>query len=142
MYFGCIKFIKTVKKGVSFGESSPMLNDISAVPSWDKVTQGLMKKAFKSFSRQVDSTGGKYGSTSHTTRPGAACFAPAEPEFRLDLHWHTFCMIMGGKPSKLNCSKALEIYPNASRFNVQSGHWRRGTRRAGTGPAHVTLSIE
>jgi len=43
MYFGCIKFIKTVKKGVSFGESSPMLNDISAVPSWDKVTQGLMK---------------------------------------------------------------------------------------------------
>ena len=38
MYFGCIKFIKTVKKGVSFGESSPMLNDISAVPSWEKVS--------------------------------------------------------------------------------------------------------
>ena len=43
MYFGCIRFIKSVKKGVHFGESSPMLNDISAVPSWDKVTQGLMK---------------------------------------------------------------------------------------------------
>lgn len=43
MYFGCIKFIKSVKKGVSFGESSPMLNDISAVPNWDKVTTGLMK---------------------------------------------------------------------------------------------------
>ena len=43
MYFGCIRFIKTVKKGVRFGESSPMLNDISAVPSWDKVSQGLLK---------------------------------------------------------------------------------------------------
>jgi hypothetical protein len=43
MYFGCIKFIKDVKKGVPFYESSPMLNDISAVPSWDKVTTGLQK---------------------------------------------------------------------------------------------------
>ncbi len=41
MYFGCIKFIKAVKKGCPFSESSPMLNDISAVPSWEKVTQGL-----------------------------------------------------------------------------------------------------
>jgi len=37
MYFGCIKFIKDVKKGCPFSESSPMLNDISAVPSWEKV---------------------------------------------------------------------------------------------------------
>lgn len=43
MYFGCIKFIKSVKKGVPFGESSPILNDISAVPSWEKVTSGLLK---------------------------------------------------------------------------------------------------
>ena len=43
MYFGCIKFIKSVKRGVPFGESSPMLNDISAVPSWEKVTNGLLK---------------------------------------------------------------------------------------------------
>ena len=43
MYFGSIRFIKSVKKGAPFGESSPMLNDISAVPSWDKVTSGLMK---------------------------------------------------------------------------------------------------
>jgi hypothetical protein len=43
MYFGCIKFIKDVKKGVSFAESSPMLNDISAVPTWDKVAQGMVK---------------------------------------------------------------------------------------------------
>lgn len=43
MYFGCIRFIKQVKKGVAFGESSPMLNDISAVPNWEKVSSGLMK---------------------------------------------------------------------------------------------------
>ena len=43
MYFGCIDFIKSVKKGVPFGESSPMLNDISAVPNWDKVAQGMHK---------------------------------------------------------------------------------------------------
>ena len=43
MYFACIAFIKQVKKGVPFGEGSPILNDISAVGSWDKVTQGLMK---------------------------------------------------------------------------------------------------
>ena len=43
MYFGCIHFIKTVKAGVPFGESSPMLNDISGVPNWDKVAQGLLK---------------------------------------------------------------------------------------------------
>jgi hypothetical protein len=43
MYFGCIKFIKSVKKGVPFGESSPMLNDISAVASWEKVSTGLFK---------------------------------------------------------------------------------------------------
>ena len=43
MYFGCIKFIKEVKKGVPFGESSPLLNDISGVPTWEKVSQGLVK---------------------------------------------------------------------------------------------------
>jgi len=43
MYFGCIQFIKQVKKGVPFGEGSPILNDISAVPNWEKVSQGLMK---------------------------------------------------------------------------------------------------
>jgi Phosphotyrosyl phosphatase activator len=34
---GCIKFIKDVKKGVPFHESSPILNDISAAVSWQKV---------------------------------------------------------------------------------------------------------
>lgn len=43
MYFGCIKFIKSVKKGVPFGESSPMLNDISAVATWEKVNTGMLK---------------------------------------------------------------------------------------------------
>ena len=37
MYLGCIRFIKSVKKGSHFGEHSPMLNDISNVPSWEKV---------------------------------------------------------------------------------------------------------
>jgi len=43
IYFGCISFIKQVKKGVPFGEGSPILNDISAVVNWEKVSQGLMK---------------------------------------------------------------------------------------------------
>jgi len=43
MYFGCIHFIKQVKQGVPFGESSPMLNDISGVPNWEKVAQGMLK---------------------------------------------------------------------------------------------------
>uniref|UniRef100_A0A7S3KRF0 Serine/threonine-protein phosphatase 2A activator n=1 Tax=Euplotes crassus TaxID=5936 RepID=A0A7S3KRF0_EUPCR len=43
MYFGCIHFIKSVKKGVPFGECSPILNDISAVPNWGKVSQGMIK---------------------------------------------------------------------------------------------------
>ena len=43
MYFGCIRFILEVKKNVHFQESSPILNDISAVANWDKVSQGLMK---------------------------------------------------------------------------------------------------
>lgn len=43
MYFGCIHFIKQVKAGVPFAETSPMLNDISGVPSWDKVAGGMLK---------------------------------------------------------------------------------------------------
>ncbi len=43
MYLGCIHFIKSVKKGVPFGESSPTLNDISGVPNWNKVAQGMVK---------------------------------------------------------------------------------------------------
>lgn len=43
MYFGCILYIRTLKKGVPFGESSPMLNDISYLRSWEKVAKGLLK---------------------------------------------------------------------------------------------------
>ena len=42
MYFHCIKYIKDSKTG-HFGEHSPMLNDISGVVSWNKVSQGLVK---------------------------------------------------------------------------------------------------
>lgn len=42
MYISCIAFIKKVKKG-PFAEHSPMLNDISGVPNWNKVNSGLLK---------------------------------------------------------------------------------------------------
>jgi len=32
-----------VKKGSAFGESSPILNDISAAPNWQKVAMGMVK---------------------------------------------------------------------------------------------------
>lgn len=43
LYFDCIKVIKETKSAGHFGEHSPMLNDISAVPNWEKVAQGLIK---------------------------------------------------------------------------------------------------
>ncbi|GAB2284991.1 hypothetical protein Dimus_019446 [Dionaea muscipula] len=42
MYLSCIVFIRKVKKG-SFAEHSPLLDDISGVPSWNKVNSGLLK---------------------------------------------------------------------------------------------------
>jgi serine/threonine-protein phosphatase 2A activator len=43
LYFGCIRYIKQLKKGVPFFEHSPMLNDISRLPTWSKVASGLFK---------------------------------------------------------------------------------------------------
>ena len=43
MYFGCIRFIKSLKKGVPFFECSPMLNDISNLSGWAKVSSGLLR---------------------------------------------------------------------------------------------------
>ena len=43
LYLDAIKFIKDVKKGVPFAESSPLLHDISGCPNWDKVSRGLIK---------------------------------------------------------------------------------------------------
>ncbi|GKV41134.1 hypothetical protein SLEP1_g48706 [Rubroshorea leprosula] len=42
MYLSCIAFIKKVKKGL-FAEHSPLLDDISGVPTWNKVNSGLLK---------------------------------------------------------------------------------------------------
>lgn len=43
LYFHCIQYIKQAKSSGHFGEHSPMLNDISAVPNWEKVAGGLVK---------------------------------------------------------------------------------------------------
>ncbi|XP_062164612.1 uncharacterized protein LOC133871229 [Alnus glutinosa] len=42
MYIACILFVKKVKKGL-FAEHSPLLDDISGVPNWNKVNSGLLK---------------------------------------------------------------------------------------------------
>ncbi|KAK3230925.1 hypothetical protein Dsin_002806 [Dipteronia sinensis] len=42
MYLSCIAFVKKVKKGL-FAEHSPLLDDISGVPNWNKVNSGLLK---------------------------------------------------------------------------------------------------
>jgi hypothetical protein len=43
LYFGCIRHIKNLKKGVPFFESSPMLNDISRLDNWQTVSAGLLR---------------------------------------------------------------------------------------------------
>ncbi|KIJ16527.1 hypothetical protein PAXINDRAFT_180335 [Paxillus involutus ATCC 200175] len=42
MYFACIKFINSIKTA-SLRWHSPMLDDISAVKTWDKVNSGMIK---------------------------------------------------------------------------------------------------
>jgi len=43
LYFQCIRYIKSLKKGVPFFESSPMLDDISNLNNWSKVSGGLLR---------------------------------------------------------------------------------------------------
>jgi len=43
MYLGCIRYVKELKPGVPFFESSPMLDDISRLPSWGRVSRGLLR---------------------------------------------------------------------------------------------------
>ena len=44
MYLGCIRYIRQLKSGVPFFESSPMLYDISqTMPSWDRVARGMLR---------------------------------------------------------------------------------------------------
>eukprot|EP00611_Tribonema_gayanum_P026728 TRINITY_DN6438_c0_g1_i1.p1 TRINITY_DN6438_c0_g1~~TRINITY_DN6438_c0_g1_i1.p1 ORF type:complete len:397 (+),score=115.62 TRINITY_DN6438_c0_g1_i1:180-1370(+) len=43
MYIGALKFAWDLKSGAPFAECCPMLNDISALPSWKKVYSGMLK---------------------------------------------------------------------------------------------------
>jgi hypothetical protein len=43
IYLEGIDFIKRIKSGAPFSETSPMLSDISAVGDWGKICSGLMK---------------------------------------------------------------------------------------------------
>jgi hypothetical protein len=44
LYLSCIRYIRQLKKGVPFFESSPMLYDISqTLPTWDKVARGMLR---------------------------------------------------------------------------------------------------
>jgi hypothetical protein len=43
IYLEGIKFIKSIKFGASFAETSPMLNDISGMPDWGRVCNGLLR---------------------------------------------------------------------------------------------------
>ena len=42
MYLNCIAFIKKVKSTAPFSITSPILNDISASSSWEKVSKGMI----------------------------------------------------------------------------------------------------
>lgn len=44
LYLSCIRYIRDLKRGVPFFESSPMLHDISqTLQSWDKVARGMLR---------------------------------------------------------------------------------------------------
>ena len=43
LYLEAILFIKKIKSAAPFSETSPMLNDISSLPDWTKVTSGLLR---------------------------------------------------------------------------------------------------
>jgi hypothetical protein len=43
LYLGCIHFIREIKPNVPFFESSSMLNDISSMGNWTKVSSGLLR---------------------------------------------------------------------------------------------------
>ncbi|KAL7527354.1 hypothetical protein ACHAWF_002145, partial [Thalassiosira exigua] len=43
LYLSCIHFIRQIKPNVPFFESSPMLDDISHLGSWSKVSSGLLR---------------------------------------------------------------------------------------------------
>jgi hypothetical protein len=42
-YLQGVSFIKEIKSSAPFAETSPMLNDISALPDWARVHKGMLK---------------------------------------------------------------------------------------------------
>ena len=42
LYLDAVRFVRRVKKG-PLAETSPMLNDISGLPTWGKVNTGMLK---------------------------------------------------------------------------------------------------
>jgi serine/threonine-protein phosphatase 2A activator len=43
LYLGAVAFVRGVKRGGALRETSPMLSDISALPTWRRVTQGMLR---------------------------------------------------------------------------------------------------
>lgn len=43
LYLGAVAFVRRVKKGGPLRETSPMLGDIAALPTWQRVTQGMLR---------------------------------------------------------------------------------------------------
>ena len=43
MYLSAVSYVKNTKRGARFGEYAPMLDTISNVPNWEKVSKGLVK---------------------------------------------------------------------------------------------------
>ena len=43
LYLEAVAFVRAVKKGGPLRETSPMLGDISALPTWRRVTQGMLR---------------------------------------------------------------------------------------------------
>lgn len=42
LYLSCVRFVKGLKSG-AFHETSPMLYDISGLPTWDQINRGMVK---------------------------------------------------------------------------------------------------
>ena len=83
LYIACVRFTKQVKKG-PLQETSPLINDISGVPSWEKVGSvscllcrvyglGISSlnpiQGFKSIARTPKTNSVKCGPTSCTANP-------------------------------------------------------------------------
>jgi len=43
LYLSAVAFVRSVKKSATLRETSPMLSDIAQLPSWARVTQGMLR---------------------------------------------------------------------------------------------------